>query len=340
MSNMQQIPANQTGQSNQSNSNSSSARAMFEEGISALVIGTILPLISDCLLRERQVQVTPEEMIQWLELPVSAPRTPNIPGAFQVPNAFRTPTGSTPTTTTRSVRRKEPDANAPRCVYVFQRGIKRGQPCGEAAVPGTQYCKNCARKKGVQAVVNGGAPPANPTRGSAQTSTNSRSQPQQQQQQQQIDVVGLPGRVGYYKVLDTGLIIRQLEGGDVMAVAILDAEGNECPLSEDDKILANNSGFLVEENPEDQSNQDNSQFSQEQQTDQQYEEQQEPIATSTPLMPSFNSPIQPRRQSPPSGGKPSLPQPGSGMTMPSLNAPSFKPPVLGGGSLSGLPRLS
>lgn len=198
----------------------------------------VTPLI-EWLQREKQLHVSSEEILSVLDLPVTTPRTPSvIPsgiGQAHIPPGLRgslPPMGTSAGSGAGRGKKKEIDPNAPRCQYKFVRGSKKDQYCGEPAVVGTQYCKACGKKKGVQAqestqnVVVPGFGHTRPI----------KAIQQQKKEEVELNVTAIPDREGYFisSGLDRDYVLHRIAQDTYVAVSLIE-DGVERQLSVDEK---------------------------------------------------------------------------------------------------------
>ncbi len=202
----------------------STLKDVFSTTITDFFVNQVATHLSEWLKANKSVDVSAQDICGAFNVPFT-PRTmmaglpqsanmptqmPNLPGYFHG-------TGASPAR--RGGRKKAPvDPNAPKCVYQFQRGNKKGQVCAEAVAnngaPGSdQYCKNCLKKKTVQNRINSGSagrstvqPPVVPG--------GMVPVPNQQPtvaSDNTINVVPIPGHPDMFKDVNHGFILKQFK---------------------------------------------------------------------------------------------------------------------------------
>jgi len=123
----------------------SNGKEMFINGVSALLQEWVLPCVVQFLEKEKEVQVTVNELIDALELPVS--RTPSSFYGRSLEN--------TKPRKCRTRRDKEILNEDQKCIYIFTRGSRAGMVCGNKTDINSKYCKMCKNKKNAQGNVEG-----------------------------------------------------------------------------------------------------------------------------------------------------------------------------------------
>jgi hypothetical protein len=242
----------------------STLKDVFSTTITDYFVNQVATHLSEKLKSEKSVEVSAEEICKFFNvsytpkptmtgLPQSAnmpTQMPNLPGYFSG-------TGASPATkSSRGGRRKAPvDPNAPKCVYTFQRGNKKGEVCGEIVAnngaPGSnEYCKSCLKKKTVQNRINNGAsgkssvqPPVVPG--------GMVSVPDQQpsnSDNNSVNAVPIPGHNDLFKDVDHGFILKQYPDGSVVAIS-MEENGVQRPLTQDEKNQAQAMGIDIMDSP-------------------------------------------------------------------------------------------
>lgn len=131
--------------------------------INSLVISHVLSPLSDWLHKEKNVDVSVEELLEVLKLSnpqqSSGSSKPSLsvlsPILATIPSVGKTTTTgsvtSTPAPGAKSRPKSKPpsaeDYTGPTCKYVFRRGDLKGKECGKPVVSGTEYCEPCSNKK-------------------------------------------------------------------------------------------------------------------------------------------------------------------------------------------------
>lgn len=166
----------------------------------------------------------------------------------------RAPTKAKPPTKSKKIEPSTDSASKP-CIYQYQRGNHPGEYCGRPTVNGTDYCKICIKKKGVENQLNKTS--TMPTTSSVQTVMTpplgvtvvpntmiSNNPPKSTQEPPELDVEEIPDRPGYYLEQTYKFIIHQLP--DETAVALKVKEGNsERDLTDKEKDFANKMGLAT-----------------------------------------------------------------------------------------------
>lgn len=230
--------------------------------ISDFYINHVSAHLSDWLKTNKDCECTPEELCGAFGLAYTPranmaglPQAANM--ATQMPNipGYLAGTGASPAPRKGGGRKKAPaDPNAPKCIYTFQRGDKKGQSCGLAVAQngepgGEDYCKGCLKKKTVQAKIKSGSserstvqPPVVPG--------GMVPVPEQEQSGggNTIKAVPIEGQPGMYKDLDTGFILQQRPDESIVAIA-MEENGGQRPLTDDEKKAAQLRGLSILDSP-------------------------------------------------------------------------------------------
>lgn len=221
----------------------------FNDGVSSFLVSSVLTPLAAWLASNKNCQCSVDEMMAALKVaaPTKAagfPQAGNVP--VQLPNI---PGFATTAAPARGKRAQATTHNGPTCRYQFARGAKRGQLCGEPCIetsPGqyADYCKSCIKKKAAQNA-GGGAPAATTTaQGGAQGG------------QAELQVVPVKDKPGYFKSVGTNFIIRQLDDGAVVAIAVEIDGGATRPLTAAEKDMAEKMGVGVRTDDEDAAEQE------------------------------------------------------------------------------------
>lgn len=133
--------------------------------INSLVISHVLSPLSDWLHKEKNIDVSVEELLEVIKLSepqqVSTSSKPSLsalsPTLTTIPSVGKstttsvTPLSVTPAPGAKSRPKSKPpsteDYTGPTCKYVFRRGDLKGKECGKPVVSGTEYCEPCSNKK-------------------------------------------------------------------------------------------------------------------------------------------------------------------------------------------------
>ena len=225
----------------------------FTDACATFLQGQILPPLVD-FLRTKNCPVTVQELAAALQLPTPAPaptmqgvQVPTIPGFTQtaVPVAARG----------KGKARPAVPYNGPTCQYLYKRGKDAGKMCGEPALPGKTFCKNCDKKRGGGGTVDEAAPAGAPApapqggfRGfSPAPVVAAVAQPQPAKAT--LDAFPIPGQPNFYKEKNHGFIIQQTNEGTFIVRGI-EKNGAHRPanqLSDAEKQVAHQIGLVLEE---------------------------------------------------------------------------------------------
>lgn len=132
------------------------------------------------------------------------------------------------------------------CIYAYKRGENKGKVCNKAVEPGSQYCKQCGKRKNIQkdGAAGGVAPALGAIPGAAPGYGAPQYPPAQQDAPGKLSVKIWDQERNLYIEPTTNFIVTTLEGGGVTVVGVL--VGNEImPLSEDQKRVAANKQLMV-----------------------------------------------------------------------------------------------
>lgn len=117
---------------------------MFTEGVANLVKSVVLEQLASWLKTNKGVDVTIDEMVAALALPVNV--TPRVVSNYTQP----LPSALNGTTAKPRATKKVAGDPAHPCQYLFKRGQNAGKTCGQPSVPGTDYCSACSKKSSVK----------------------------------------------------------------------------------------------------------------------------------------------------------------------------------------------
>ena len=225
----------------------------FPQAVSNLLIHEVLSVIAERASKEKNISLTVDEMLNWLSVPQTA-KTVATPagGAIQMPNLPNFLAGATPTSASAggSGRSKKGPTGGPTCQYVFVRGVKKNQACGDPVVEGSIYCRACAKKKSAGGPGTGssagGAPAAAGADFRSVASTTAANAPTPAEDTSGLQVTAIRDRPGFYKTVKHGFIIRQQPDGAIVAT-LIDDNGNFRPLTAAEKAIAISIGIAVED---------------------------------------------------------------------------------------------
>ena len=241
----------------------SDLQTIFSTVITDFYVSKVCSHLSDWLKTKKGFDCSPEELCEAFNVPFTPrasmaglPQAANMPTTMpHIPGYF---TGTGPSPNRRGGRKKVPiDPNAPKCVYQFQRGGKKGQVCADpvaqTGAPGSdQYCKQCIKKKTVQNRINSGAankstvqPPIMPG--------GLVSMPQQQHRpnanENSINALPIPGTTDMFKDVDGGFILKRCHDGSIVALAI-EENGVQRSLNAEEKKTAQLRGLSIMDSPQ------------------------------------------------------------------------------------------
>lgn len=224
---------------------------------STLISASILPCLVNWLKTNRQVEVTVEELMSALQIPVQKGSVPTVSvgmNATKYPDFLRgTGTSLVPDSKNKSSRgRKKAEAvQGPPCQYEFKR-TREGEKCGKATEPhpdGLPYCNACRKKAGVKAEIArkmSGANATPPTR-----PTINQNEGESDGEGVLINLEDHPeGKQGYYIEPTTGFVLQILPDKKAVAVSICvgrrpDGKVIERELTEEEIKKASSMGFLT-----------------------------------------------------------------------------------------------
>jgi len=225
--------------------------AAFNQVVSEFVDTNILHPIVNFLTKEKGCQVTVEELRSVLQLPAPVPSPMKVHGSglpqggmipVQPPslNNFMamSAAGKAP------AKKDKAPHNGPTCTYKFIRGKNKGQVCGEPAVEGSEFCRTCIKKK---ASGGPGVSPDTPTGKTSGHASASKNDQSNSEGSGELTVVPYKNQPGYFKTVQHGFIVKQIEGNRIVATAVED-NGKARPLTEAEKRIAYDIGIGIVEN--------------------------------------------------------------------------------------------
>lgn len=141
----------------------------------------------------------------------------------------------------RCLRGDEQLATSGGCRYTFVRGARKGQKCGQPVLPGGQYCRVCAKKKGGGNAEQGGFALG----GSLAERYLKNYRPPTDDGEVTVEVVPVPNRPNVFRLTDgSNILVRMEDNGDVIAFAV-DENGVERALIAPERMRAERMGFGV-----------------------------------------------------------------------------------------------
>lgn len=216
----------------------------FPQAVSNLLINEVLNVIVENAAKEN-IPLSLDKLMGWLSIPQTAKTASAMGGSLQVPNIPGFLAGGSVAASAPASTRKKGPVNGPTCQYIFVRGAKKNQPCGEPAMEGSQFCRTCAKKKSAGGPGTGSSSGAAAAGGDFRGVASSAVAPSPQADDStSVTVTALRDRPGFYKTVKHGIIIQQQAAGNVVATAIEDKDtGTIRPLTPEEKALANSLGF-------------------------------------------------------------------------------------------------
>ena len=229
----------------------------FSQSVSSLLVNEVLAHLVAWLAKEKNLTVTVDEMMGVLNIPSQAKmpapapiQMPNLPNFLAGPGATTAPAGTAGGSGRKKASASGAPYNGPTCQYVFVRGAKKHQTCGEPCIEGSNFCRACAKKKsagGPGTGGSGGGATTAPTQGFAPAPSHAPEAPTGDETAG-LQVMALPNRPGFYRTVKEGFIIQQQPDGAIVATAI-DVNGVIRPLNEEEKRKASTLGIGFIDDP-------------------------------------------------------------------------------------------
>jgi len=190
--------------------------------VHSLLTGSILPQISHYLSQEKDIEVSVEELLKALDLPVQEGSPSFIPPVIK--------SGSRRRSVDDGGLSEKPEEGV-RCVYQFQRGKKKGKFCGKPCAPGLNYCKYCkckrSRKSGSSSKTSKGADPE----------TGLVSKKEEAKEDLALTVESYYGIVGHYRHPESNFVL--IDDDNVVCAIAKELESGELrSLTEEEKTYA------------------------------------------------------------------------------------------------------
>ena len=212
----------------------------FTEHVGSFVEICILPHIIEWYKQNKGAHATSSELMSALTIPI-VKQTQVQTGMQNLPNfiASKTPIKKGSTRLNKKKNMNIPDPNCVPCIYVFQRGDKKDQPCGMSSVENTSYCKDCIKKKSVRDQLNKtGVTVDNSSKGFGTTFVAP------QHAQRELSVIPIPNRPGFYEEQEFHFIVEQLSDHTIVALSVKEGK-SERPLTEQEKEIAKSRGMAI-----------------------------------------------------------------------------------------------
>lgn len=199
----------------------STPATLFNDSVANLARTSIIEPLVNWLKTSKNVEVTAEEVLEALNIPINV--TPRFQSSYNqsIPNSLKGAVASKPRTS------KKADPNAAPCEYVFLRGDRKGQACGAPAIPGTRLCKTCDRKTSA-ARYKQDAPQA--------------VRPQTRTPNPRADTEPYGDDPNKFIDKEDGFILDRQSDNSLVVTAVLDGD-QERELNEEEKGKAQNKGF-------------------------------------------------------------------------------------------------
>ena len=236
---------------------SSTPITSFTDAVATMLANSIVTPLVLWLDQSKGLKVTSDEIFAALNIPLPS-RTPGYPQVgtvpIQMPNIPAYLKGSTVAAKPQTRGRKKGSITTATvttsvpCIYLFQRGGRVGEMCGQPSVAGTNFCRNCLKKSKVKQELakqgSGDSPTTIPLTSDIDTIPVTSMVPNNE-----VEVVAYDGHPGLYLDQKQNFILQQLADGTIVALRSLQPDGIERPLTEAEKLTATKIGFAV---PEDQ----------------------------------------------------------------------------------------
>ena len=216
----------------------------LSEAVSEFFVTRCCDRVCVWLKENKGVDVTKEEMCKCFSIEYT-PNKYGIAGlpsgsGVNIPSYLQGPTSS-PLKRGGGRKKKEIDPNAPTCIYIFTRGKRKNDTCGNVAIndgsPGSdRYCKQCIGKSSAKEDIAGNSSSSN-TVSSAVLPNGLIPVPKKEEKpENSLDAIAIEGRPGYCKLTNGGFIIREYPEGTGQYLAVcVEENGIERPLTADEK---------------------------------------------------------------------------------------------------------
>ncbi len=236
---------------------SKSVKNVFEETIKKFC-GDVSHQLSSWLEKEKNVDISPEEICSFFDVTYKPPSTPGLPSGSAVqtkmPNLpdYYAGTGVSPAKKRGGGRSKKVvDPDAPVCEYITTRGQNPGTRCSkQVANDGSKgsdrFCKQCLKKAAVKAIIEGPA-----TKSTVQPPVlqggvvKMPEEPKNEPQNDELQVIEIEGHPGKYREVNHGFIVQQGEDGSLTSHQIDDPNSGWRDLKENEKKIALSLGIQV-----------------------------------------------------------------------------------------------
>ena len=228
----------------------STLATVFSTTVTDCFVTNVAGHLSEWLKTNKSVELDPKEIceafnVQYSPSPTGFPQSasmgahmPNLPGHLQG------------TKKTRKARTKQAvDPNAPRCVYLFQRGANKGKECGlqvlgDGTLGADTYCKACLRKTTVKNAIGQGSSDKSKVQPPIMPNGKVAVPEQTRNKSNTLDVVAIVGQTDMYKDTTNGFIIKKHDDGTLVALGIED-NGTQRDLTQSERNQAQAMGLSV-----------------------------------------------------------------------------------------------
>lgn len=228
-----------------SNENDSSSTSLitFTEAVNNFLISTILTPLSHHIERNKNVKVTTDEMVQYLNLPVNRNQNAVIPDMSNIAGYIRDINNTETKKGTRGRKKIPRNINpetANKCKYVFRGGSSRGKVCEALCEEGEVYCNECKKRKPLKEVLS------RAEKNQSQSQSQSPTQTVQEQVSDEATIFITPymGREGYYIEQQNQYVGRYPSDGKFVVEFIVEGS-KERPLRDNERAKALELGLHV-----------------------------------------------------------------------------------------------
>lgn len=221
----------------------------FDLGV---LIGDLLANhLSGWLCRDKGVSVTPEEILDALNLPVNRKIIPSKNSTpMVVPSYFKGP-GSKSGGKSGS-RSKNNTQNDAKCTYTFTRGVSRGTQCGKVtagpSIPGGEkFCKACLRKQAVKEHLSTGNDEMDTVLPPTLDNNTSISESNESEKGITLKVIRYTFKENHFYLPEQKFVIKPLSNHEHVVIGCdYDNDGTITPLTEEEEKIAINMSLCVQ----------------------------------------------------------------------------------------------
>lgn len=220
---------------------SNTSITVFTEAVNNFLISTILTPLSHQIERHKNVKITTDEMIQYLNLPVNRNQNAVIPDMSNIAGYIRdinnTEVKKGPRGRKKIARNINPET-ANKCKYVLRGGSAKGKACENLCEEGEVYCNTCKKRECVKKELEKEEKSRSHSQSPSQTFT------EQPQDDTTITITPYFNREGYYIEQQHQYVGRCPSAGRFLVEFIVDGT-KERPLKEHERAEALELGLLV-----------------------------------------------------------------------------------------------